>query len=313
MKRLHRDDLYAWSAFDEARDIDFNALAWVRPSGNVLVDPLPMTAHDRSHLAKLGGAALVVVTNSDHTRAAAALAKELDAKIAGPRAERSSFPLKCDLWIGDGDEIVPGLVAFELEGSKTPGELALCLEEGTLIFGDLVRAHRAGALMFLQAEKLKDKARAVASVRRVAEGRGNDAVLVGDGFSGFREGRVLLDELLEREDLQPPPAARRSGEDSGQFKIPQSRTSIPVPRAGSACSYCGRSAHDHRLVSGTAVSRREPSAICAPCAARLAAGATAARCDFCQQDATQTAREKETTICKDCLDLAVAIFGDADA
>jgi hypothetical protein len=31
-----------------------------------------------------------------------------------------------------------------LNGSKTPGELALVLEKTTLITGDLVRAHQAG-------------------------------------------------------------------------------------------------------------------------------------------------------------------------
>ena len=146
MKRLHRKDLYGWSVFDEARDIDFNAILWVRPDGNVLVDPLPLTPHDRAHLANLGGAKWIVVTNSDHTRAAGALAKELGAQICGPHAEKDKFPIRCDRWLGDGEEIVPGLVAYELEGSKTPGELALALDRTTLIFGDLVRAHRAGAI-----------------------------------------------------------------------------------------------------------------------------------------------------------------------
>ena len=34
MKRLHRPDLYAWSSFDESRDIDFNSVAWIRPDGS---------------------------------------------------------------------------------------------------------------------------------------------------------------------------------------------------------------------------------------------------------------------------------------
>ena len=68
MKLLHRADLFGWSRFDETRNIDFHSVAWVRPQGNVVVDPLPMTAHDMAHLRSLGGAALVIVTNSDHTR-----------------------------------------------------------------------------------------------------------------------------------------------------------------------------------------------------------------------------------------------------
>ena len=37
MKRLHRADLYGWSRFDEARDIDFHSVLWKRSGGNVVV------------------------------------------------------------------------------------------------------------------------------------------------------------------------------------------------------------------------------------------------------------------------------------
>ena len=77
MKRLHRDDLFGWSIFDESRNIDFHGIAWVRGGGNVIVDPVPMSAHDEAHLRELGGAATIVITNSDHVRAAAALAGDV--------------------------------------------------------------------------------------------------------------------------------------------------------------------------------------------------------------------------------------------
>ncbi|MFZ5475467.1 MAG: MBL fold metallo-hydrolase [Myxococcota bacterium] len=194
MKSLHRPDLYSWSTFDEARNVDFHGLCWVRPDGNVLVDPLPLSPHDRAHLAELGGAAWIVVTNSDHTRAAADIAAWTGAKVCGPRAEEGVFP--ADRWLGDGEEVVPGLVAIELHGSKTPGELALLLDGATLITGDLVRAHRAGRLMMLPDAKLVDKAAAVASVRRLAALPGVEAVLVGDGWQVFRGGGDLLRQIV---------------------------------------------------------------------------------------------------------------------
>ena len=49
MKRLHRVDLHGWSCFDETRDLDFHSVLWTRPDGNVVVDPLPLTDHDRRH------------------------------------------------------------------------------------------------------------------------------------------------------------------------------------------------------------------------------------------------------------------------
>lgn len=198
MKTLHRPDLYAWSTFDEARNVDFHGVCWTRPEGNVLVDPLPLSPHDRAHLAELGGAAWIVITNSDHTRAAQEIAGWTGARIAGPAAEREAFPFPCDRWLQDGDEVVPGLRVVTLYGSKTPGELALVLEGSTLLTGDLVRAHRAGSLMILPDAKLVDKAAAIASVRRLAALPDIETVLVGDGWQAFGNGGEALRSLAAR-------------------------------------------------------------------------------------------------------------------
>ncbi|MFW5925619.1 MAG: MBL fold metallo-hydrolase [Myxococcota bacterium] len=197
MKKLHRDDLYGWSVFDADRNLDFHGTAWVRPDGNVLIDPVPMSDHDAAHLKSLGGATWIVVTNGDHVRAADELARTWWAKLAGPVAERSTLGLACDRWLADGDELVEGLRVMALEGSKTPGELALVIAPDTLVCGDLVRGHRGGYLNLLPDAKLKDKGRALASVRRMAEIEGIEAVLVGDGWPVFRSGRARLLELLD--------------------------------------------------------------------------------------------------------------------
>ena len=197
MRKLHRDDLYSWSVFDEPRNIDFNGVCWARADGNVLIDPMAMTAHDLAHLTELGGAAWIVVTNSDHTREAAALAARFGAKVAGPAGEREAFPMDCDRWLADGDELVPGLTAIALSGSKTPGELALLIGGHTLVTGDLVRAHGGGRLDLLPDPKLADKAAAIESLRRL-RALEPDAVLVGDGWPVFRGGVEALDALLAR-------------------------------------------------------------------------------------------------------------------
>ncbi len=197
MKQLHRPDFFGWSRFDESRNIDFHSLLWQRDEGNVVVDPLPLGEHDARHLDALGGASLIVITNSDHVRDAAALATRTGARIAGPRAERDAFPIRVDLWIGEGDEPALGLSVVELHGSKTPGELALVLDGETLVTGDLVRAHQGGRLALLPAGKLADVERARASVRRLLDLPAIDAVLVGDGWPVFRDGRRALAELVD--------------------------------------------------------------------------------------------------------------------
>lgn len=192
MKQLHRDDLWAWSAFDAARNVDFNSLAWIRSDGNLLVDPMPMCDHDLAQLTALGGVAHIVITTSDHLRDAVALADRFGAELIGPQAERDGFTATCSRFVGDGDQVVPGLVALEMQGSKTPGELVLCLEETTLITGDLVRGQCAGRLNLLPDAKLQDPAAARLSVRRLAELSAVETVLVGDGWHLWSGGARAL-------------------------------------------------------------------------------------------------------------------------
>jgi hypothetical protein len=198
MKSLHRPDIFAWSVFDEGKNVDFHGFVWVRPAGNVVVDPVAMSPHDKAHLAALGGVRWIVITNSDHVRASAELALEFGAEICAPAAEEADFPIGVSRWLSDGDAVVPGLEVFALEGSKTRGELALLLDETTLFTGDLVRAHAGGALMMLPDAKLADRATAIASVARLGALPMVEAVLVGDGWLVFRDGADRLAELCVR-------------------------------------------------------------------------------------------------------------------
>ena len=200
MKSLHRSDLYGWSLFDADRNIDFHSAVWVRPEGNVVIDPLLLSKHDEAHLRELGGVAWIVITNSDHVRDSIRLAENTGAQLMGPSQEANNFPVECARWLTDGDVVLPGMLALELEGSKTPGELALLLESSTVITGDLIRAHEGGALCLLPEEKLSDKRKAIASLRRLTLLPELEALLPGDGWPVFRDATVLLQALLRNLD-----------------------------------------------------------------------------------------------------------------
>jgi glyoxylase-like metal-dependent hydrolase (beta-lactamase superfamily II) len=196
MKRLHRADLWGWSVFNPERNIDFHSTLWQRPAGNIAFDPLPQSEHDRQHLLSLGPLAFIVITNSDHVRDAVALAEATGAKLAGPRGEQGEFPVRCDRWLAEGDQLVEDLEIVTFEGSKTPGELACIIAGHTLITGDLLRAHQAAQLMLLPDAKLSNKPRAIADVKRRLGSRELEAVLVGDGWPIFRDGQRALRELI---------------------------------------------------------------------------------------------------------------------
>lgn len=161
-----------------------------------------MSGHDRQHLESLGGAKFIVVTNSDHCRDAEKIARDTGATLCGPIQEKANFPLACDQWLHNSKQVVPGLTVIELEGSKTPGELALLLEGSTLITGDLIRCHRAGELCLLPDAKLSNKKSAIESLKLLAALPAINAVLPGDGWPIFRYGAEALRRLV---DLYRPP------------------------------------------------------------------------------------------------------------
>lgn len=107
-------------------------------------------------------------------------------------SEQDSFPIICQHWLHDKQEILPGLVAYQLHGSKTPGELALVLGLDTLITGDLIRSHVGGELCMLPEPKLSDIAQAKQSVKRMANLADIKTVLVGDGWPVFNRGGEAL-------------------------------------------------------------------------------------------------------------------------
>jgi metallo-beta-lactamase superfamily protein len=196
MKALHKPNLFSWSVFNEERDLDFHSVFWTHPHGNVAIDPLPLSEHDRRHVEALGGLHDIVITNSDHLRGAEELASMTGARIWGPALELDRFARLNARAASEATPPVAGLEVFELHGSKTPGELALLIEHHTLIVGDLVRGHRAGRLNLLPDAKLANRAAALGSLRRLTEVQSIEAVLVGDGWPVFHGGRHALNALL---------------------------------------------------------------------------------------------------------------------
>ena len=198
MKQLIFNDLYSWSIFSEMRQVDFNGHLWVRPEGNVLIDPVPMIDSDLNQLDKLGGASLIVLTNSDHEREAEFFRKRTGAKIVIHEADAAALEGVAERQIIDGEEIVPGLQAIHLRYGKSPGEIALYLpEKRAILSGDLVVGAPIGALTLLADEKLENPGKAALELRKILALQ-FDVILVGDGHSILQNARQRLIECLQR-------------------------------------------------------------------------------------------------------------------
>ena len=198
MKQLMYSSIYSWSIFSEMRQIDFNGHLWVRPEGNILIDPVPMIDSDLDQLVALGGAGLIVITNRDHEREAEEFRNLTGAQIAIHEADASALSSKVDRLLADQEEIVPGLTAIHLKYGKSDGEIALYFsEQGIVLAGDLIVGAPMGNLSLLADDKLGDPARAALEIRKILA-LSFDTILVGDGHSILQDGQRQLVECLER-------------------------------------------------------------------------------------------------------------------
>lgn len=130
------DCLWLWQAYDPAVKSDLFASAVKHDAGLFFIDPIPLAPAALAELTGHGQVAGVLVTNSNHPRAAAAFAGSSGATIFAAEAaiaelgEAKTQPIT-------GGEIVPGVAAIPLEGAA-PGEMAFHFADrgGTLVIGD---------------------------------------------------------------------------------------------------------------------------------------------------------------------------------
>lgn len=198
MKQLIFDDLYSWSVFSDTRQMDFNGHLWVRPEGNVLIDPPPMIPSDLVQLYQLGNTDYIIITNRDHEREAFFFQKEMGAKVLVHEADAGQLTQPADQTLTDGEMIVPGLSVISLHHGKSPGEIALYFsEKKAILFGDHVIGRPMGALNLLESAKLQDANLAREEVQKILQ-LSFDAVLVGDGHSILTNAQKSLTDCLTR-------------------------------------------------------------------------------------------------------------------
>jgi uncharacterized cupin superfamily protein len=188
------DGVFMWSRWQPERRLFFNSFL-VKGDENVIVDPVALEAADVRALESEGGAAWIAITTRDHEREAAGLAQRLGAKIAAPRLDIPEMKVHVDRQLHDGDTL--GRVrVVQLEGMKSPGELALDLEDaGTVIVGDALWGDPPGALRMVPDAKLLDPQKATLSLRRLWALE-PDNILVGDGYSIFGGAAAAIGKFL---------------------------------------------------------------------------------------------------------------------
>jgi glyoxylase-like metal-dependent hydrolase (beta-lactamase superfamily II) len=190
-------DIFTWSWFSEPHGYDFNGYLIRDAEAHVCIDPVQPTDEVLDQLEH-AGAAVIVLTNRNHSRAANAVRARTGAMtlIHPDDAEHARGQgTIIDGQLRVGERIGP-LTVVAAPG-KSPGEVALHWAERRLLFvGDAVVGNPPGRCGLLREKVMDDPPRLRASVRRLLE-LDFDALLFGDGAPIISDAKLRLTELVE--------------------------------------------------------------------------------------------------------------------
>lgn len=129
--------LSIWSAYDTKIKTELFSTALLTSAGVYLVDPIPLANRVLAELATLGAVCGIIVTNSNHERAALDYAATFSVPIFAHCDSFGDSRSARFARIGD-NETIPGAVRAITIAGAVPGEIALyhAPNGGTLIVGD---------------------------------------------------------------------------------------------------------------------------------------------------------------------------------
>jgi len=147
-----------WHAHDSAVKAELYSSCLTTVSRTYLVDPILLRREALDEMIGSGPVAGIVLTNSNHHRAAAQFAEQLSVAIV---AHAHTFPNDQPsrlTTIADGHEICDQLRVIAIEGAA-PGEIVLhyAANGGTLILGDALINFEPHGFAFLPAKYCSDQ------------------------------------------------------------------------------------------------------------------------------------------------------------
>ena len=184
-------DILTWSWFSEPHGYDFNGHLIRNPSANICIDPVEPSGDDFDAIVR-EGAARILLTNRNHSRAA-------NRVRAGTGAKTAIHAGDADHARGQETDIADKIGPLEVieAAGKSPGEVALFWRErGILIVGDAVIGDPPGRLRLLPERVMDDPARLRRSVVAFLN-LDFDTLLVGDGVSLLDGAKARLRELAD--------------------------------------------------------------------------------------------------------------------
>ncbi len=159
-----------WHEYDSAVKAELYSICLATESGTYLVDPILLQREAFAEMMGSRPVAGIVLTNSNHHRAAAQLAEQLSVTIF---AHAHTFPSDQPGWlttVADGEEICDQLRVIAIDGAVS-GEIVLhyAANGGTLVVGDALINLEPYGFAFLPAKYCSDQREMRRSLRKLLD------------------------------------------------------------------------------------------------------------------------------------------------
>jgi glyoxylase-like metal-dependent hydrolase (beta-lactamase superfamily II) len=130
-------NLTLWHHYDPSVKAELFSTAVSTELGICLVDPIPLPIPDLNRLLGRARAGAIIITNQNHWRASAQLAKSLSIEVFAGCSEPAEQDFPPFTRLQAGQKVCRTIEVIPIEGAG-PGEIALYSEAdgGALIFGD---------------------------------------------------------------------------------------------------------------------------------------------------------------------------------
>jgi glyoxylase-like metal-dependent hydrolase (beta-lactamase superfamily II) len=162
------DSLWVWQIYDSAAKCDLFSTAIRIGDRLFLVDPVALTAAALKELTALGAICSIIVTNTNHARAAKAFWQKYGAAVLASAVTASEISELEPIALSAGDRIGGAIEVLAIEGAAR-GEIALRFADdgGTAIVGDALINFEPHAFALLPAKYCCDQEQMRGSLRQL--------------------------------------------------------------------------------------------------------------------------------------------------
>lgn len=189
--------LAVWHAYDPAVKAELYSTSLLTAHGRYFVDPILLQNEALDELTSSGNVRGIIVTNSNHHRAATQFAQHFPIPIFAHFETFSAEQPRQLKQVVDGDEICDGLRVMGIDGA-VPGEIVLhyALDGGTLIVGDALINFEPYGFAFLPTKYCSNQREMRRSLRKLLDYEG-DRILFAHGTPILSRASERLRDLLD--------------------------------------------------------------------------------------------------------------------